>query len=322
MRKMTNPLRRQIEEMEPRRYARAAKRAAEAAESSALKEGIEVSDRIRHLLDTSEDELAEEQRERLGAGRELAPQRGRSGGGDLGSSVDLVANVELEASDDASSWLLPVTSADWTAAARTALQTLPSNWPSTTYSAAKAAVRKLSPTIGSSPTSAWLHDRLNRDGSAYVEANVGGLLKGRRLPLEKGEVVMSADGAWQVHWREDGDLLVVVKGDDPWSTPVADDDVITVDPAFGTIVVEGASPRSQSVWQQNLLDAEHGQIGRRGTNRVMAIRITSHDRSPAPTVIALPMWQRLMESSVVPERGINVEDDGPRRALLDADLER
>ena len=55
-------LRKQIEQMEPKRYARAAKRAAEVAISVAEKEGIEVSERIRYLNEASFEELEENQR--------------------------------------------------------------------------------------------------------------------------------------------------------------------------------------------------------------------------------------------------------------------
>jgi len=85
-------LRRQIQEMEPRRYARAAKRAAELAEELASKRGVELSARIRHLLDSTEDELAEEQRVRLArhgrliaqcsGGRDVIKGAGQTGAGE------------------------------------------------------------------------------------------------------------------------------------------------------------------------------------------------------------------------------------------------
>ena len=55
-------LRKQIEQMEPKRYARAAKRAAEVAVRMAEEEGIEVSARIQYLHSASLEELEEQQR--------------------------------------------------------------------------------------------------------------------------------------------------------------------------------------------------------------------------------------------------------------------
>ncbi|WP_131806100.1 hypothetical protein [Mycobacterium alsense] len=156
------------------------------------------------------------------------------------------------------------------------------------------------------------------EGSALVEAAV------RRpeghLPLKKGEGMMSADGAWQVSWRDAGDLLVIVKDDEPWSTPLADDDVVTVDPATGVIVVKGAGPRSHSVWQRNKLDPDHKYIRRQETNHILVIRIPTHDRRPAPTVIALPTWERLMEGGVMTQHGVDAEQHEVHRALSNPDL--
>lgn len=59
-----NSMRQQIRNMEPQAYAYTAKRAAEAAQKSAAHMGKKVSPGIQHLLDLTEDELAEEQRRR------------------------------------------------------------------------------------------------------------------------------------------------------------------------------------------------------------------------------------------------------------------
>ena len=76
---MSNPLRQQIEEMEPHRYARAAKRQATVAKKLANKKGIPVSARTQYLLDSTEDQLAAEQRERLDARQKSEPPEGPSG---------------------------------------------------------------------------------------------------------------------------------------------------------------------------------------------------------------------------------------------------
>lgn len=78
---MNNPLRRQIEGMSPLRYARAAKRAAMLAVELAEKNGTLVSDAIRYLVETDEDELATEREREVKAQRAESVVRAASGGG-------------------------------------------------------------------------------------------------------------------------------------------------------------------------------------------------------------------------------------------------
>jgi hypothetical protein len=73
VRPMTSPLRQQIEDMEPRRYARAAKRAAELAKQLADETGTEVSPAILHLAEATEDEIATEREQQLAVRHQPAP---------------------------------------------------------------------------------------------------------------------------------------------------------------------------------------------------------------------------------------------------------
>ncbi len=292
MNKMTNPLRLQIEGMEPRRYARAAKRAAKAAETSARKEGIEVSARIRHLLDSTEEQLAGEQRARLAARAEGgSPAGGEAGGNPAAQSESrpdkgLELHNPLTPSVEASTGLA-------TAARAAVLTLLPTTLPTTLSGLGPSAASvsaSLATTFGPSLLSIWLQGEEGQERSVFVEAAVERPI-GRDLPLLKGEGMMSADGCWRVSWTDAGDLSVIVRGDEPWSTPVADEDVVTVDPATGTIVVKGTNPRS--VWTKNPIEAAHRSIGRRVGDHVQVIRIRCHERSFAPTVIASPTWERI-----------------------------
>lgn len=55
---MSSAFRQQIEDMEPRRFARAAKRAAILAKQLAEKSGKEISAQTRYLVETAEDQIA------------------------------------------------------------------------------------------------------------------------------------------------------------------------------------------------------------------------------------------------------------------------
>src|SRR5688500_18612573 len=76
---MSSPLRQQIEDMEPRRYARAAKRAAALAKELAEKAGTEVPARILHLAEATEDEIAAEREQQLEARDRPDPRSGIAG---------------------------------------------------------------------------------------------------------------------------------------------------------------------------------------------------------------------------------------------------
>lgn len=77
---MTSVLRQQIEQLDPRRYARAAKRAAILARELADRAGTEVSESIRHLIDTPEDQIAAERERQVAARDQIAKRSDERGG--------------------------------------------------------------------------------------------------------------------------------------------------------------------------------------------------------------------------------------------------
>jgi hypothetical protein len=100
---MTSTLRQQIDELEPLRYARAAKRAALLAKELAEKADTEVSPAINHLVKASVEEIAAE-RMRAASSRtdtDASPKPSRGGNGPTSAGVRAAEPLDLTATREA-----------------------------------------------------------------------------------------------------------------------------------------------------------------------------------------------------------------------------
>jgi hypothetical protein len=69
------------------------------------------------------------------------------------------------------------------------------------------------------------------------------------ITLEKGQNLTSDDGMWRVGRRvDDGHLYISVRGREPVSTPLGDDDVVRVDTSRGLVLVR--TRQSRHPWYQ------------------------------------------------------------------------